>query len=177
MLPVEINDLLKRDVIGQKEALRFVSVALFKHLSGERFGNLMLIGSSGTGKTTIMHSIERLYEEHEELQQYRTVIIVNANTFASDEGLVDTSRLFVRLEERARRILGDDAEPEEIGRYMQHATVCMDEIDKVSGTIGGKPYITGINIQQALLTLIEGESVDWKLHTGNKRGVVHIDTG
>ena len=25
MLPVEINDLIKRDVIGQKEALRFVS--------------------------------------------------------------------------------------------------------------------------------------------------------
>jgi ATP-dependent Clp protease ATP-binding subunit ClpX len=60
---------------------------------------------------------------------------------------------------------------------MQHATVCLDEIDKVSGNIGGKPYITGINIQQALLTLIEGESVDWKLQTGDQRGVVHINTG
>lgn len=177
MLPVEINRAIQRDVIGQEEALRFVSVALFKHLSGERYGNLMLIGSSGTGKTTIMRSIERLYEEHAEFKQYRTVIIINANTFASDEGVVDTSRLFIRLEERARRILGEDAEPAEIGRYMEHATVCLDEIDKVSGSIGGKPYITGINIQQALLTLIEGESVDWKLHTGNKRGVVHINTG
>jgi ATP-dependent Clp protease ATP-binding subunit ClpX len=42
---------------------------------------------------------------------------------------------------------------------MERATVCLDEIDKVSGLLGGKPYVTGINIQQALLTLIEGERV------------------
>ncbi len=178
MVPVEINRFLQRDVIGQVEALRFVSVALFKHLQGELYGNLMLIGSSGTGKTTIMRSIERLYEEHEELQKYRVVVIINANTFATDEGVVDTSRLFTRLEQRARRILGEDAEPEEIGSYMEHATVCLDEIDKVSGMIGGKPYVTGINIQQALLTLIEGEKVDWQLESRHgERSVVHLNTG
>jgi ATP-dependent Clp protease ATP-binding subunit ClpX len=42
---------------------------------------------------------------------------------------------------------------------MEHATVCLDEVDKVSGMVGGKPYVTGINIQQALLTLIEGEQI------------------
>ena len=73
MRPVEINEYIKRDVIGQEEALRFVSVAIFKHLQGELFGNLMLIGSSGTGKTTIMRSVERLYEEHEELHKNRVV--------------------------------------------------------------------------------------------------------
>jgi len=178
MVPVEINQLLQRDVIGQEEALRFVSVAIFKHVMGERYGNLMLIGSSGTGKTTIMRSVERLYEEKTELQKYRVVVIINANTFASDEGVVDTSRLFTRLEERVRRVLGKGADPEEIGRYMQHATVCLDEIDKVSGMIGGKPYVTGINIQQALLTLVEGEKVDWRLdrETDKDQTVVHLDT-
>jgi ATP-dependent Clp protease ATP-binding subunit ClpX len=181
MRPVEINEQLRRDVIGQEESLRFVSVAIFKHLQGEPFGNLMLIGSSGTGKTTIMRAVERLYGEHDELQKYRVVVIINANTFASDEGEIDTSRLFVRLEERARRILGDDAEPELIAEYMEHATVCLDEIDKVSGVIGGKPYVTGINIQQALLTLIEGEKVDWKISQridGKEReSILHLDTG
>lgn len=180
MNPVEINRMLQRDVIGQEEALRFVSVAIFKHLQGERYGNLMLIGNSGTGKTTIMRAMERLYREHDEFKKYRVVVIINANTFATDEGVVDTSRLFLRLEERARQLLGDDAEPEEIGRHMQHATVCLDEIDKVSGVVGGKPYVTGINIQQALLTLIEGEYVDYTLTTGGKQGgerhTVHIDT-
>jgi ATP-dependent Clp protease ATP-binding subunit ClpX len=181
MKPVEIFEFLKQDVLGQEESLRFVSVAIFKHLQGEPYGNLMLIGSSGTGKTTVMRSVERLYREHAELQKYRIVVILNANTFATDEGVVDTSRLFTRLEERARQILGERADPETIGEYMQHATVCLDEIDKVSGVVGGKPYVTGINIQQALLTLIEGEKVDHTITTlkGNavERHVVHLDTG
>ena len=42
---------------------------------------------------------------------------------------------------------------------MQHATVCIDEVDKVSAVVGGRPFVTGINIQQALLTLIEGETI------------------
>jgi ATP-dependent Clp protease ATP-binding subunit ClpX len=180
MKPVEVNEALKRDVIGQEEALRYVAVAIFKHLQGYPFGNLMLIGSSGTGKTTIMRAVERLYAEHDELLKYRVVVIMNANTFATDEGVIDTTRLFVRLEERARRILGDDADPEEIGAHMQHATVCLDEIDKVSGVVGGKPYVTGLNIQQALLTLIEGEFVDWTIEQtidGERRStVVHLDT-
>jgi ATP-dependent Clp protease ATP-binding subunit ClpX len=181
MRPVEINEFLSKDVIGQAEALRFVSVAIFKHLQGEPYGNLLLIGSSGTGKTTIMRSVERLYEAHEEFRHYRVVIIINANTFATQEGVIDTSRLFTRLEERARRILGQDADPEEIGRHMQHATVCLDEIDKVSGVVGGKPHVTGINIQQALLTLIEGEKVAHPITVMRDgqpvRTVVQIDTG
>jgi ATP-dependent Clp protease ATP-binding subunit ClpX len=159
MRPNEIYENLQRDVIGQEEILRFVAVAIFKHLEGERYGNLMMIGNSGTGKTTVMRAMERLYQENEEFSKYRVVVILNANTFATEEGVVDTSRLFARLEERARQILGDDATPEEIGEYMEHATVCLDEIDKVSGMVGGKPYVTGINIQQALLTLVEGERV------------------
>jgi ATP-dependent Clp protease ATP-binding subunit ClpX len=159
MRPVEINEQLKRNVIGQEESLQFVSVAIFKHLSGERYGNLMLIGNSGTGKTTIMRAMERMYMEHEEFEKYRVVVIMNAPTFASEEGAVDTHRLFMRLEERARQILGPDATAEQIHAYMEHATVCLDEVDKCSGMVGGKPYVTGINIQQAVLTMVEGERV------------------
>ncbi len=181
MLPVEIYKALQRDVIGQEETLRFVSVAIFKHLQGEKYGNLLLIGNSGTGKTTVMRAMERLYQTTEAFAEYRVVIIMNANTMATDEGVIDTSRLFARLEERARQILPDDASAEEITRYMERATVCLDEIDKISGIVGGKPYVTGINIQQALLTLIEGESVVHHLTIYEdrvpKRVPVTIDTG
>lgn len=179
--PVDINEFLARRVIGQEEALRYVSVAIFKHLQGEKYGNLLLIGNSGTGKTTIMRGIEALYQEHEELQEHRVVLILNASTLATEEGAVDTSRLFHRLEERARLVLGAGATAEQIARAMERATVCLDEIDKISGIVGGKPYVTGINIQQALLTLLEGERV---LHpmTTLKDGVpessaVWVDTG
>jgi ATP-dependent Clp protease ATP-binding subunit ClpX len=159
MKPVEINEFLAQHVIGQEETLRYVSVAIFKHLQGEKYGNLLLIGNSGTGKTTIMRAIEALYREHEDFHEHRVVLILNANTLATEEGAVDTGRLFTRLEERARQLLGPGANAEAITRVMERATVCLDEIDKVSGMIGGKPYVTGINIQQALLTLIEGERV------------------
>lgn len=157
MKPVEIHEYLSQQVIGQEETLRYVSVAIFKHFQGEKYGNLLLIGNSGTGKTTIMRAIESLYASREDFREHRVVLIMNANTLATEEGAVDTSRLFTRLEERARQVLGSGASAAEIGRAMERATVCLDEIDKVSGLLGGKPYVTGINIQQAVLTLIEGE--------------------
>jgi ATP-dependent Clp protease ATP-binding subunit ClpX len=181
MQPSEIHKFLQRDLIGQEETLRYVSVAIFKHLEGEKFGNLLLIGNSGTGKTTIMRAIERLYRETEALHEFRVVVIMNAHTLATDEGVVDTHRLFARLEERARQVLGEDASAEEIGRYMERATVCLDEVDKISGMVGGKPYVTGISIQQTLLTLIEGERIFWPItvfRSGvNERVSVEIDTG
>jgi len=45
MKPSEINQFLQRDLIGQEETLRYVAVAIFKHLQGEKFGNLLLIGN------------------------------------------------------------------------------------------------------------------------------------
>src|SRR3954453_23161638 len=181
MKPVEIHEFLSQNVIGQEETLRYVSVAIFKHLQGERYGNLLLIGNSGTGKTTIMRAIEALYTSNDDFREHRAVLILNANTLATEEGAVDTSRLFARLEERARQVLGPGASAEEIARTMERATVCLGEIDKASGMIGGKPYVTGINIQQTLLTLIEGERVLHRL-TAMKDGVpesaaLWIDSG
>ena len=181
MRPTEIYQFLQKDVIGQEETLRFVSVAIFKHIQGEPYGNLLLIGNSGTGKTTIMRAMERLYQSSEHFEKYRVVVIMNANTVATEEGVIDTGRLFVRLEERARQVLGDGASTKEIGQYMEHATVCLDEIDKVSGVVGGKPYVTGINIQQALLTMIEGEKVLHEVTVVKEkvpeRVTLNIDTG
>ncbi len=181
MKPTEINEFMQQFVIGQTETLRFVSVAIFKHLQGERYGNLLMIGNSGTGKTTVMRAMERLYSSHEEFHKYRVVVIMNANQFASEEGMVDPNRLLTRLEERAKEILGEDAPAEEIGAYMEHATVCIDETDKVSAMVGGKPYVTGINIQQGLLTLIEGENVLYPVTVYKGKEVqrvpLHVNTG
>ena len=181
MRPVEINEFLQNYVIGQQETLRFVSVAIFKHIQGERYGNLLMIGNSGTGKTTVMRAMERLYGSTDEFHEYRVVVIMNANQFASEEGIVDPNRLLVRLEERAREILGERGTAEEIGTCMEHATVCIDEIDKISAIVGGKPYVTGINIQQGLLTLIEGERILYPVTVYKdgqlERVPVHVDTG
>jgi ATP-dependent Clp protease ATP-binding subunit ClpX len=179
MSPAEIFTALSADVIGQESTLRYVSVAIFKHIQGEPFGNLMLIGSSGTGKTTTMRAMERLYASTPAFESYRAVVILNANILANDEGTVDTTPLLHRLEERARQILGEDARPHDVARLMQHATVCIDEVDKVSAVVGGRPFVTGINIQQALLTLIEGEIILYPVRDprGGPPTPVEIDTG
>ena len=179
MSPAEIFTALSTDVIGQESTLRYVSVAIFKHIQGEPFGNLLMIGSSGTGKTTTMRAMERLYASTEAFESYRVVIILNANILANDEGVVDTTPLLHRLEERARQLLGEHARPQEIGRLMQHATVCIDEVDKVSSVVGGRPFVTGINIQQALLTLIEGETILYPVRDprGGALTPVEIDSG
>ena len=181
MQPTEIFDELSADVIGQESILRYVAVALFKHTQGEPFGNLLMIGNSGTGKTTTMRSVERIYAAKEDFADFRTMVILNANVLANEEGNVDTTPLLARLEDRARQILGSEASPQDVGRLMQHATVCIDEVDKISGLVGGKAHVTGINIQQALLTLIEGEQILYPV-TSIRGGVIErtpvsIDTG
>jgi ATP-dependent Clp protease ATP-binding subunit ClpX len=181
MNPVDIYNVLQQRVIGQEETLKYVSVAIFKHLQGEKYGNLLLIGNSGTGKTTIMRAMEALYAAEEAFREHRVVLIMNTSTLATEEGVVDLSPLFARLEERARQVLGENATAEEIGRAMERATVCLDEVDKVSALLGGKPYVTGINIQQAVLTLIEGERVLHKMTVVKDKvpatASVWIDTG
>src|SRR4051812_50155600 len=56
--PSEIADALTRRILGQEEAVREMAVALSKHLAGLRGGNILMIGSSGTGKRTLMRGVE-----------------------------------------------------------------------------------------------------------------------
>jgi len=58
--PAQIASALETRVVGQKEAVREISVALSKKLAGLRVGNVLLIGSSGSGKTTLMRAVEDL---------------------------------------------------------------------------------------------------------------------
>ena len=161
--PVDLYHVLRQRVAGQDEALRSVSVAVFKHLCGETVGNLLLIGNSGTGKTTIMRAVEELYQRNPSFQKHRVVVRMNANTLASEEARVLTgAQLFKTLQERAVQILGKEATPERVKALIEHATVCIDEVDKVSTVVGGKPNPTGIHIQQSLLTLMEDENVTFE---------------
>ena len=151
--------------MGQEAALKFVSVAIFKHASAESCGNLLLIGNSGTGKTSIMRAIEGMYATERHFEKHRVVVRMNANTLASEEGAVITgTQLLKTLQERATRILGKDASPSQIRTLMEHATICVDEVDKISATVGKMPNPVGLNLQQSLLTLMEDEAVVFDTH-------------
>ena len=158
--PPEIYGELKRGVLGQNRALRFVSVAVYKHVTGEVPGNLLMIGNSGTGKTTIMNNLQRLYNEVSEYQPFRAVTIINANLLVDVERMeFQPERLFQAVEQRARAMCSAHPSPEELTLAIERATICIDEIDKMSAVVAGKANAIGVVLQQGLLTLMEGEQL------------------
>ncbi len=162
-LPKKINEFLCTRVLGQAEALEFISVALYKHIHHQRAGNLLLIGNSGSGKTTIMNAVKAFYDAFEELKVFRIMVIMNANMLGGeDESDVQCMRLFKAIENKARSLLGEDLTSEQLKAYMESATVCLDEVDKISSRIAGKVNVAGLAIQQSLLTIMEGETVHYE---------------
>ena len=163
--PPQILEGLKKGVLGQDAALRFVSVSIYKHVTGKVPGNILLIGNSGTGKTTIMNNIQRLYNEVEEYAPFRVVALVNANLLVdSDRMEFRPERLLAAVEQRARSIIGHPPTPAELKETMERATICVDEIDKMSSILAGKPNAIGVALQQGILTLMEGERIALKTH-------------
>ncbi|MFW5734552.1 MAG: AAA family ATPase [Oceanidesulfovibrio sp.] len=157
LMPQDIHEHLAKRVLGQEPSLRAVAVAVYKHVNRIGGARILMIGNSGTGKTTIMKAIEELYAEHDSLASYRAMTIMNARTLLNEAGDVDTFGIFRSLESRVSTMLGEKRTPKAVLSLMENATVCLDEIDKISGRVAGKPDVTGITLQQALLTLIEGE--------------------
>ncbi len=172
---------LRRGVLGQDRALRFVSVAVHKHVLGKVAGNILLIGSSGTGKTTIMNNLQRLYQESAELAAFRAVTILNANLLVDSERTeFRGDRLLAAVEQRARAVVGERAGFAEMVEAMSRATVCIDEIDKMSTLVAGRPNPVGVVLQQGLLTLMEGAKIAYRLHAFEdgveRERTVEIDT-
>jgi len=179
--PPVILDELQHGVLGQDLALRYVSVAIYKHTTGKVSGNILLIGNSGTGKTTIINNIQRLYREVPEYHDFRVMTIINANLLVdSDRMEFRPERLFSALEQRARTLLGHIPTADELKSTMQRATICIDEIDKMSGMVAGKPNAIGVVLQQGLLTLMEGDIMPFTAHVmvdgEEKARTIEIDT-
>lgn len=179
--PPMIYEALNQGVLGQSTALRFVSVAIYKHTTGKVPGNIMLIGNSGTGKTTIMNNIQRLYHQTPEYEAFRAMTIINANLLVDSERMeFQPSRLLTAVEQRARALVGEKPNPSELKEAMERATICIDEIDKMSSIVAGKPNAIGVVLQQGLLTLMEGELVAHHTHAWvdgvEKKVTIPIDT-
>jgi ATP-dependent Clp protease ATP-binding subunit ClpX len=180
--PPMIYEELHHGVLGQRKALHFVSVAIFKHTTGKVPGNLLMVGNSGTGKTTIMNNIQRLYNEVPEYKPFRAVTIINANLLVDiDRMEFRPDRLLQAVEQRARAIAGNNPTPEALKKAIERATICIDEIDKMAAIVAGKPNAIGVVLQQGLLTLMEGEMLAYPIHAWvdgeEKRVTLEINSG
>jgi ATP-dependent Clp protease ATP-binding subunit ClpX len=171
MKPPEISASLEHQVIGQRKALCEISVALYKHLIGHKTGNVLMIGGSGTGKTTIMRAVEKLLRESDVFEEHSTVVRINANLLAdfASRG-VQSSVVLEKLVAEARIRIGEDATRQDIVKSVSHGIVFIDEIDKIRSHVGDEPNVNGIVAQESLLTLMEGEMQSVNIGARNEQG-------
>src|SRR5437773_4840487 len=178
--PKEISDDLRKTVIGQDDAIREIAVALVKHLVGHPAPNILLIGNSGSGKTTLMRAVEQFLGSRADLNEYTNVVRMNANVLAEEHSGYGRAVLG-RLYANARRLYGADAPPEVLLGSVEHGIVFIDEVDKIRAQVSNNPNVRGIVAQEALLTLMENENVefdvDGRSYAVNSSGVLFVAGG
>src|SRR5436190_19016842 len=180
LLPREVFDELRKGVVGQDDVLREIAVAVVKHLVGHPAPNILLIGNSGSGKTTLMRAVEQFLVGRPDLFQYANLIRINANVLAEERQGYQRAVLG-RLFMNAKKIFGPDAPNEVLLHSVERGMIFIDEVDKIRADVKGNPNVRGIVAQEALLTLMENENVEFEVdgvtHAVNSSGVLFVAGG
>src|SRR5689334_1842441 len=161
--PRDVFEELHKTVVGQDDVLREIAVAVVKHLVGHPAPNILLIGNSGSGKTTLMRAVEQFLASRPDFGG-ANVIRINANVLADERGGYGKAvlgRLYANARARG------SADPL---RSVSSGIVFIDEVDKIRANVGAQPNVRGIVAQEALLTLMENENVEFE-HEGEKLSV------
>ncbi|MDP1843079.1 MAG: ATP-dependent Clp protease ATP-binding subunit ClpX [Sediminibacterium sp.] len=174
--PIEIKQFLDEYVIGQDDAKKILSVAVYNHFKRINFkqvsedveiekSNIIMVGETGTGKTLLAKTIARLLNV--------PFAIVDATVF-TEAGYVgeDVESMLTRLLQNCNYDVA----------AAERGIVYVDELDKIARK-GDNPSITrdvsGEGVQQGLLKMLEGTEVLVPPQGGRKhpeQKMIKVDT-
>jgi ATP-dependent Clp protease ATP-binding subunit ClpX len=183
----EISEQLGRRIVGQQEAVAEVAIALAKRLSGVHSGNIIMIGSSGMGKTTLMRAVEHYFATRGsgdpgavkvlEADSRPVLLRLHANVLGREAERGRPGQVvLLGLLEKARSLLGSAATLDQLRRRIDRSVVFIDEVDKIRSHVGDEPNVSGIRAQESLLTLMENESVPVDLPDWLGGGRIDLDS-
>lgn len=165
--PAEIKEYLDNYIIGQDAAKRVMSVAVYNHYKRLRYNlskkqkpvvldksNILLIGPTGVGKTLIAKTLANIL---------RVPFACVDATSLTEAGYVgdDVESVLTKL------LINADYDV----RRAEMGIIYIDEIDKIARRVDARNMtrdVSGEGVQQSLLKILEGATVEVSVNTGKK---------
>ena len=168
--PHKIKASLDEYVVGQEQAKKVMSVAVYNHykrvMSDDKDGveieksNMLMLGPTGSGKTFMVKTMARLLQ---------VPLAITDATALTEAGYIGDD-----IESVVSKLLA--AADNDVERA-EHGIIFIDEIDKIAKKQNtNNRDVSGESVQQALLKLLEGADVEVPVGATNKNAMVPMTT-